>query len=103
MVCRVVAYNMWRQKNHTYMKSFKTSLLALLLTGAVTVSLTAAADAAPKPKPYPLKTCVVSGEKLGGDRDDPYVFVYMAQNAKDAPGREIEFCCKDVRKYFCKD
>ena len=103
MVFRVVAYNMWRQKNHTYMKSFKTSLLALLLTGAVTVALTAAADDAAKPKPYPLKTCVVSGEKLGGDMGDPYVFVYKDKNVKDDPGREIKFCCKDCRKDFDKD
>ena len=47
-----------------------------------------------KPVPYPLKTCVVSGEKLGSD-GDPYIFVYQ--------GREIKMCCKDCRKDFEKD
>jgi len=29
-------------------------------------------------KPYPLTTCIVSGEKLGG-MGDPYVFVHEGQ------------------------
>jgi YHS domain-containing protein len=48
-----------------------------------------------KVKPYPLKTCVVSGDKLGGDMGKPYTFVYK--------GREIELCCKDCRKDFDKN
>jgi YHS domain-containing protein len=47
-----------------------------------------------KPKPYPLKTCVVSGEKLGG-MGDAYVFEYE--------GREIKLCCKSCLKDFKKD
>ena len=31
----------------------------------------------PKPKPDLLKTCPVSGEKLGGDMGKPFVFVYI--------------------------
>jgi hypothetical protein len=46
-------------------------------------------------KAYPLKTCVVSDEKLGGDMGEPYVFTY-----KD---REIKMCCKDCKKDFDKD
>ena len=46
-------------------------------------------------KPYPLKTCVVSGEKLGGDMGDPYVFTHE--------GREIKLCCKSCLKDFKKD
>ncbi len=48
-----------------------------------------------KPKPYPLKTCVVSGEKLEGDMGKPYVFVYK--------GQEIKLCCKSCLKDFTKD
>jgi YHS domain-containing protein len=47
-----------------------------------------------KPKPYPLETCVVSGEKLGGDMGEPYVFTYE--------GREIKLCCKSCKKDFDK-
>jgi hypothetical protein len=64
---------------------------------------TFAADAKPdqvpakkavKAKPYPLKTCIVTDEKLGGDMGEPYVFVYQ--------GREIKMCCKNCRKDFDK-
>src|SRR5437667_3937704 len=47
-----------------------------------------------KAKPYPLKTCIVSDEKLGGDMGDPYVFTYE--------GREIKLCCKSCKKDFDK-
>lgn len=42
-------------------------------------------------KPYPLKTCIVSGEKLG-EMGEPVVFV------KD--GQEIKLCCKNCRPKF---
>ena len=51
-----------------------------------------AADA--KAKPYPLKTCIVSGEKLG-EMGKPYVFV------KD--GQEFKLCCKGCLKDFNKE
>ena len=51
-----------------------------------------AADA--KAKPYPLKTCIVSGEKLG-EMGKPYVFV------KD--GQEFKLCCKGSLKDFNKE
>ena len=54
----------------------------------------AADKKAEKPKPYPLKTCVVSDEKLG-DMGDAYVFVHE--------GREIKLCCKSCLKDFKKD
>ncbi|HVV71367.1 MAG TPA: hypothetical protein VHI52_07695 [Verrucomicrobiae bacterium] len=47
-----------------------------------------------KAKPYPLKTCIVSGEKLG-KMDKPFVFVFE--------GREIKLCCKDCQKEFKKN
>ena len=48
-----------------------------------------------KSKPYPLKTCVVSDEKFGGEMGDPYVFTY-----KD---REVKLCCKACLKDFNKE
>ncbi len=47
------------------------------------------------PKPYPLSTCLVSGEKFGGDMGKPVVIVYE--------GREIKFCCKSCIGKFKKD
>ncbi len=83
------------------MKILKNLLGAILLSG---LSLTVGAWAAEhgshqghtdsKLKPYPLKTCVVSGEKLGG-MGDPYVYQYQ--------DREIKFCCKGCVKEFNKD
>jgi YHS domain-containing protein len=45
-------------------------------------------------KPYPLKYCLVSGEKLG-EMGKPFTTNYM--------GQEIKFCCKDCVKDFNKD
>jgi YHS domain-containing protein len=45
-------------------------------------------------KPYPLKTCLVSGEELGTMGKAP-VLVYQ--------GQEIKFCCKDCIKDFKAD
>ena len=47
-----------------------------------------------KLKPYTLKTCIVSGEKLG-EMGKPALEKY-----KD---REIKFCCKSCIKDFKKD
>jgi hypothetical protein len=44
-------------------------------------------------KPYPLKTCVVSKEKLGS-MGEPYVHKHQ--------DREIKFCCKGCLKTFNK-
>jgi YHS domain-containing protein len=71
--------------------AFALSILSSPLTG---LAADQAADAKPKPKPYPLKTCVVTDEKLG-EMGDGYVFVYE--------GREIKFCCKGCLKDFKKD
>jgi hypothetical protein len=48
-----------------------------------------------KTKPYPLKTCIVSGEKLDGDMGKPHVFTYQ--------GQEIKLCCKSCLKEFNKE
>ena len=55
-----------------------------------------AAAAAAKPVPYPLKTCVVSGDKLGGDMGEPIVFVYTNKSIN----QEIKFCCPMCKPTF---
>lgn len=45
-------------------------------------------------KPYPLDTCLVSGEKLE-ETDEPFVFNYK--------GQEIKLCCKKCKAKFEKD
>lgn len=47
-----------------------------------------------KAKPYPLKTCVVSGEELG-EMGKPVTLIYQ--------GQEMKFCCKNCVKKFKKD
>ncbi len=78
-------------------KVLTASFLAATFLAAPCVGFSA--DAKPekkadKNKPYTLKTCVVSDEKLG-DMGDPYVFVQ--------DGREIKLCCKSCLKDFKKD
>lgn len=76
-------------------------ILRPLLVAVVFVSLCAAAISANaadtnsvKLKPYTLKTCIVSGDKLG-EMGDPFVYAYK--------GREIKFCCKGCLKDFNKN
>ena len=68
-------------------------LVLSLILGSLT--LVAADKPAAKAKPYPLKTCVVSDEKFGGDMGDPYVFTYQ--------GREVKLCCKGCLEDFNKE
>lgn len=62
-----------------------------LLAGVTLASAGPAQEKTAKPKPYPLKTCIVSGEKLG-EMGKPHVFTYQ--------GQEIKFCCKGCLKDF---
>src|ERR1051325_5384784 len=75
------------------------TVAALVLTfvagPAVTLAADKKSDDSARSKSYPLKTCVVSDEKLGGDMGDPYVFVHE--------GREVKLCCKSCLKDFKKD
>jgi len=48
----------------------------------------------PNAKPYPLKTCLVSGEELG-KMGEPYRLTYK--------GQEVKLCCKGCEKDFNKD
>jgi hypothetical protein len=79
------------------MKALKHLITAVLAVSFCTAPLAGyAADSkkTEKPKPYPLKTCVVTDEKLG-EMGDAYVFVQ--------DGREIKLCCKSCLKDFKKD
>ena len=76
------------------MKQIKTILALCLMAGLATASFTSQSAEKEKLKPYPLTTCVVSGEKLG-EMGKPYVYEYK--------GREIKFCCKSCLKDFNKD
>jgi len=73
---------------------FKVLTVATLLTAASVRADEAHSDK--KAKPYPLKTCVVSGEEIsdkGGMK--PHSFVHE--------GQEIKLCCKSCLKDFNKD
>jgi hypothetical protein len=78
------------------MKALKHLITTVLLTAFCLAPIAgfAADKKTQKPKPYPLKTCVVTDEKLG-EMGDAYVFVHE--------GREIKLCCKSCLKDFKKD
>ena len=73
-------------------------LILTLATALCGTQIVRSADAktedSSKIKPYTLKTCPVSDEKLG-EMGKPYVFTNDT--------REIKLCCKDCLKDFKKD
>lgn len=76
------------------MNTTRTWLATVICAGLLSVALCGlAAEQKVKAKPYTLKTCAVSDEKLG-EMGDPYVFEYK--------GREIKLCCKNCLKDFNK-
>lgn len=76
------------------MKFTKQVLTAVLLTGLTAGVLSA--RAADKPEPYPLKTCVVSGEEINDKGEmKPHAFTYQ--------GQEVKLCCKSCLKDFNKE
>ncbi len=84
------------------MKLSKLLIASLIVTAYLALpalALAGEANAGPakqdKVKPYTLKTCIVTDEKLGGDMGKPYVFIYQ--------GREIKFCCQSCLKDFNKE
>lgn len=81
----------------------KRSVLILSLVTATLLPVARAADKAPAAKPaapaYPLTTCVVSGEKLGGMGDS---FEYVHKEA-GKPDRRVLFCCEGCVDDFKKD
>ncbi len=74
--------------------AFAVALIGIALLAGPLSTFAADQKAKAKLKPYPLKTCVVTDEKLGG-MGDAYVFEYE--------GREIKLCCKGCLKDFKKD
>lgn len=62
--------------------------------GAAPVAKEAPKKAAPKPKPYPLETCLVTGDDLD-EMDERVSTVY--------DGQVFEFCCKPCLKKFHKN
>jgi len=78
-------------------KNLTAAMLAVSVLAGPFVALAGdpqPADPKAKLKPYTLKTCPVSGDKLG-EMGDGYTFSY-----KD---REIKLCCKDCLKDFNKN
>jgi len=69
------------------------TLITVLSIGIVAFATQTSRAEDAKPA-YPLTTCVVSGEKLGG-MGKPYVFIYE--------GTEVELCCSHCKPNFEKD
>ena len=98
------------------MKATKLLLVSVLVLVAAALPVTAAPDhpadksgapAAPdaawlaKAKAdYPLKTCIVSEEELGGGMGDAVDFVYKQEGQSD---RLVRFCCEMCLPKFKKD
>ena len=77
-----------------------TVLLAGLSTTATFADPTSAEPAAATSRAaYPLKTCVVSGGKLGG-MGKPVTYVYKQAGQ---PDRTVMFCCKGCIRKFEKE
>lgn len=70
------------------------ALLAATILATSGLGLADDARKTEKPKPYPLATCIRSGEKLGS-MGSPYVFTHE--------GREIKLCCKGCLADFQRD
>ena len=68
--------------------------LTVALLGGLQLGNAAEKAKKEKAKPYTLKTCAVSDEKLG-EMGDPFVFVHE--------GQELKLCCKSCMKDFKKD
>src|SRR5437764_1123878 len=68
--------------------------VTLCILGGVLAAIAAEKKAETKVKPYVLKTCAVSGDKLG-EMGKPFVFTN--------DNREIKLCCKSCLKDFKKE
>jgi len=76
------------------MKSFNIVLSIAVLICVLAFTGFADDQKTDKPKPYPLKTCLVCGMTLG-DMGKPLTFVYK--------GQEIKVCNESEKKEFDKD
>ena len=70
-------------------------ILAVALLAFAPSSRADGTNAVSSIKPDLLKTCPVSGDKLGADMGKPYVFVYQ--------GQEVKLCCPMCKADFDKD
>ncbi len=77
------------------MKTLKTLTVIALTASFLAAPLAGFAQDAAKAKPYPLTTCVVTGEKLGDGGMKAFTFTYE--------GQEVKLCCKSCKKAFDKD
>lgn len=84
------------------MKHIAKTLALAVLTSAATLAFDSRADDKhkdhkdAKAKPYPLKTCVVSGEEINDKGSmKPHVFTHN--------GQEVKLCCKSCLKDFNKE
>ena len=74
-------------------------LVGFSATAAFAAPTTAEAATATTKSVYPLKTCVVSGGKLGG-MGKPVAYVYKQAGQLD---RTVMFCCKACIRKFEKE
>ena len=63
----------------------------MTVMAAIIFSACAASNPSAKVKPYPFKTCIVTGNALGS-MGDPVDFVYN--------GQQLKFCCRPCVKKF---
>lgn len=77
------------------MKTLKTLTVIALSASFLAAPLAGFAEDAAKPKPYPLKVCIVTGEKIGEGDMKPFTFTYE--------GQEVKLCCQGCKKKFDAD
>ncbi len=75
---------------------FIATLAGMALSLRADGTNSAAANA--KPVPYPLDTCIISGDKLG-EMGPPVVFIYQTNGIN----QEIKFCCPSCKPKFLAD
>jgi YHS domain-containing protein len=78
---------------------FAILLVGFTATAACAAPVTAQPSATISTAAYPLKTCVVSGGKLGG-MGKPVAYVYKQAGQ---PDRTVMFCCKACIRKFEKE
>jgi len=71
----------------------RRQLIAAALLAAIVPACTEAEEKSAG-KPYPLETCIISGEELGS-MGKPFVFDYK--------GQEVKLCCKACKSKFDND
>ena len=77
-------------------KNLTAVVLALSTLASPLATFAADQKSEAKPKPYPLKTCVVTDEEINDKGEmKPYRFVHE--------GHEVKLCCKSCLKDFKKD